>query len=60
VNVTFVSSLTDPVGKLLVGWQEGHPAGKKIEWWGVGMVICLKRGADLHTDASATHCLLLQ
>ena len=24
---------------LLVGWQEGHP----------GMVICLERGADLHT-----------
>jgi len=33
---------------LLVGWQEGHPACKKIEWWGVGMVICLERGADLH------------
>jgi len=33
---------------LLVGWQEGHPAGKKIEWWGAGMVICLERGADLH------------
>ena len=33
---------------LLVGWQEGHPACKKTEWWGVGMVICLERGADLH------------
>jgi len=33
---------------LLVGWQEGHPACKKIEWWGAGMVICLERGADLH------------
>ena len=32
---------------LLVGWQEGHPACKN-EWWGVGMVICLERGADLH------------
>jgi len=31
-----------------VGWQEGHPACKKTEWWGVGMVICLERGADLH------------
>jgi len=20
----------------------------KTEWWGAGMVICLKRGADLH------------
>jgi len=29
-------------------WQEGHPACKKLEWWGAGMVICLERGADLH------------
>jgi len=34
---------------LLVGWQEGHPACKKSELWGAGMVICLERGADLHT-----------
>jgi len=34
---------------LLVGRQEGHPACKKTEWWGDGVVICLKRGADLHT-----------
>jgi len=33
---------------LLVGRQEGHPACKKTEWWGTGMVICLQRGADLH------------
>ena len=33
---------------LLVGWQEGHPACKKTEWWGAGMVICLERGADLY------------
>jgi len=33
---------------LLVGWQEGHPACKKTEWWVTGMVICLERGADLH------------
>jgi len=33
---------------LLVGPQEGHPACKKLEWWGAGMVICLERGADLH------------
>jgi len=26
---------------LLVGQQEGHPACKKTEWWGAGMVICL-------------------
>ena len=33
---------------LLVGWQEEHPACKKTEWWGAGVVICLERGADLH------------
>ena len=33
---------------LLLGRQEGHPACKKTEWWGAGMVICLERGADLH------------
>jgi len=27
---------------LLVGQQEGHPACKKTEWWGAGMVICLE------------------
>ena len=38
-----VSALT-----LLVGRQEGHPACKKIEWWGDGMVTCLGWDADLH------------
>jgi len=33
---------------LLVGRQEGHPACKKAEWWGAGIVICLERDADLH------------
>ena len=33
---------------LLVGRQEGHPACKKTEWWGVGVVICLEQGANLH------------
>ena len=33
---------------LLVGWQEGHPACKKTEWWGAGVVICLERSADFH------------
>ena len=32
----------------LVGRQEGHPACKKTEWWGAGVVICLERGADLY------------
>jgi len=34
---------------LLVGRQDGHPACRKTEWWGAGMVICLEQGADLHT-----------
>jgi len=34
---------------LFVGRQEGHPACKKTEWRGAGMVICLERGADLYT-----------
>jgi len=33
---------------LLVGRQEGHPACKKTERWGSGVVICLERGSDLH------------
>ena len=33
---------------LLIGRQEGHPARKKYEWWGVRMVICQERGTDLH------------
>ena len=33
---------------LLVGRQEGHPARKKLQWWGAGVVICLERDADLH------------
>jgi len=33
---------------LLVGRQEGHPACKKTEWLGDGVVICLERGADFH------------
>jgi len=31
----------------VVGLQEGHPACKKTERWGAGMVICLERGAAL-------------
>ena len=32
----------------VVGWQEGHPACKKLEWWGAGMVIYLERDVGLH------------
>jgi len=43
INLTAYSALT-----LFVGRQEGHPACKKTELWGSGVVICLERGADLH------------
>jgi len=33
---------------LLVGWQEGHLACRKLEWWCTGMVMFLERDADLH------------
>jgi len=39
---------TSPKFLLHLQWQEGHPACKKTEWWVVGVVICLERGADLH------------
>jgi len=32
---------------LLVGRQEGHPACKKVV--SAGVVICMERGAGLHT-----------
>jgi len=32
----------------LVGRQEGHPACKKTERWGSGVVISLEQGAELH------------
>ena len=35
-----------------VGWAAGrasqHPACKKLQWWGTGVVICPERDADLH------------
>jgi len=40
---------------LLVGWQEGHPACKKLEWWGAGMVICLRSG-HICIWPSRCHC----
>jgi len=48
---------------LLVGLQEGHPACKKLEWWGAGVVIRLELGADLHVAELIPlplTCLLLQ
>jgi len=37
---------------LLVGRQEGHPACKKTEWWGAGMVICLAQLMPLPVTVS--------
>ena len=32
-----------------VGWVAGRASGLlKTKWWGAGVVICLKRGADLY------------
>jgi len=45
---------------LLVRRQEGHPACKKTEWWGAGVVIWLERLAYGPANATATHYLLLQ
>jgi len=42
---------------LLVGRQEGHPACKKLS----GLVLAwLSAWSEVQTDATATHCLLLQ
>jgi len=42
---------------LLVGRQEGHPACKKLSG---GVLAWLSVWSELQTDATATHCLLLQ
>jgi len=52
IAVKVFSALT-----LLVGRQEGHPACKKTEWWGSGVVICLERCADLHMAQLMPHPL---
>ena len=36
-------------------WLEEHVACK-IEWWGVGVVICLEQGADCFIWSSWCHC----
>jgi len=48
---------------LLVGWQEGHPACKKTQWWDawhgyVSEARC--RFSYGPADATATHYFLLQ
>jgi len=34
---------------LLFGWQEGHPACKKLSGEVLAWLFCLERAADLHT-----------
>jgi len=48
VNVCIYRVIAFSALTLLVWRQEGHPACKKTERWGAGVVICLERGADLH------------
>ena len=45
---SFGNLITFKGKRINYGRQEGHPACKKTEWWGAGVVICLERGADLH------------
>ena len=62
VNILFLDSYAFIALTLLVGWQEGHLACKKTEWWDADMVISLEQGARLHMahNATATHYLLPQ
>jgi len=32
-----------------LGGRKGIWLPVKTEWWGAGVVVCLERGADLHT-----------
>jgi len=43
----FAANLAFSALTLLFGWQEGHPACKKLSGGGAGVVICLERCADL-------------
>jgi len=47
---------------LLVGWQEGHPACKILEWWVLAWLSVWGqvRFAYGSADTTATHYLLLQ
>jgi len=47
-SASLVKLISFSASTLSVGRQEGHPACKKTERWGAGVVICLDRGADLH------------
>jgi len=46
--------MSTPALMLLVGRQEGHPACKKLEWWGAGVVISLEQDSDLPLPLTAS------
>jgi len=61
IVIIYVFFLAFSALTLLVGWQEGHPACKKLS----GGVLAWLSGARCRlaygpADATATHCLLLQ
>jgi len=55
-SISAFSALT-----LLVGQQEGHPARKKVERWGMAWLSVWSEMQIAYgpADATATHCLLL-
>jgi len=57
-----VSTVDFSALKLLVGWQEGHPARKKLSGggWRGYLSGARYRLAYGPADATATYCLLLQ
>jgi len=49
VGIEFGAFSTFSALMLFDGWQEGHLACKKLQWWGAGIIMCLGQGADLHS-----------
>ena len=37
-----------------VGWVAGKASCKKTAWWGAGIVICLRQGANLYMAEQLT------
>jgi len=46
---TYKKHLSSVLWRCWFGGRKGIRPVKKTEWWGAGVVICLERGADLHT-----------
>ena len=62
INIQIILTDTFTALTLLVKWQEGHSACKKLSGGGSGMVMSGVRCRRAHgpADATAIHCLLLQ